>query len=119
MGRLCAEFTKSTLHQLRAHLISFVPTAKIESIRFRSIPFARATTALPSDDPEKDDGKRVKRERERAAAWKAQQDILQSGDKRALEDVDRAKSFIDSKAKRKVAFIKKDVGLRQRMGGMS
>ncbi len=101
------------LHQLHAHLLSLAPTAKIESVRFRSVPFATPTAALPSDEPGKDDGerKRVKREKERASAWRAQQDVLEGGDKRALEEVDRAQTFIDSKGKRKVAFIKKDVSL--------
>lgn len=107
-----AEAHQSALHQLRSHLLSFAPTAKIESIRFRSVPFASATAALPSDDPEKDEGKRAKREKERAAAWKAQQDGLEGGGKRALEEVDRAKTYMDSKGKRKVAFIKKDVSKR-------
>lgn len=45
----------------------------------------------------------------RIAAWRAEQDKLESGDKREQEEADKAKSFIDAKGKRKVAFIKKDV----------
>jgi len=107
---------------LGAHLLSFAPSAKIESIRFRSIPFATATSALPADEPENDNGKREKREKQRAAAWRAQKDVLESGDQRALEEVDQAKTFIDSKGKRKVAFIKKDVSCHYgivRKGGQS
>ncbi|CAD6568071.1 MAG: hypothetical protein TREMPRED_004251 [Tremellales sp. Tagirdzhanova-0007] len=99
---------KAALRQFRTHLLSFARTAKIESIRFRSVPFASATSGIASDEPEKDEAKRTKREKERAAAWRVQQEVLESGDKRAEEEVDRAKTFIDSKGKRKVAFIKKD-----------
>ncbi|KGB78310.1 nucleolar protein 12 [Cryptococcus deuterogattii R265] len=95
--------SKSTLKQLRAHIMSFVPSAKIESLRFRSVAFATPTAALPTEDPEKDANQRAKREKERAAAWKAKQNA--DGEDAEL---DKAKVFIDAKGKRKVAFIKKD-----------
>jgi nucleolar protein 12 len=38
--------------QLQRHILSFAPTAKIESIRFRSIPFQVPTTKLPDSDDE-------------------------------------------------------------------
>lgn len=84
--------------------MSFVPSAKIESLRFRSVAFATPTAALPTEDPEKDANQRAKREKERAAAWKAKQNA--DGEDAEL---DKAKVFIDAKGKRKVAFIKKDV----------
>lgn len=92
------------MKQLRAHIMSFVPSAKIESLRFRSVAFATPTAALPTEDPEKDANQRAKREKERAAAWKAKQNT--DGEDAEL---DKAKVFIDAKGKRKVAFIKKDV----------
>ncbi|OXG50468.1 nucleolar protein 12 [Cryptococcus neoformans c8] len=95
--------SKSILKQLRAHIMSFVPSAKIESLRFRSVAFATPTAALPTEDPEKDANQRAKREKERAAAWKAKQNT--DGEDAEL---DKAKVFIDAKGKRKVAFIKKD-----------
>lgn len=95
--------------QLRAHLLSFAPTAKIDSIRFRSIPFATQTDSVPDATDEDDKNKRNNREKLRAAAWRAEQDKLESGDKRDQEEADKAKTFIDAKGKRKVAFIKKDV----------
>lgn len=58
---------------------------------------------------EEDDGKRAKREQERAAAWRATQDVLEGEDKRAKEEADSSKTFLDAKGKRKVAFIKKEV----------
>ncbi|WVQ79101.1 hypothetical protein IAT38_001195 [Cryptococcus sp. DSM 104549] len=104
--------SKSVLHQLRAHLLSFVPSAKIESVRFRSVPFAAPTAALPTDDPEKDENQRVKREKERAAAWREQKDKEEAGaakpKSKQEEEEEKAQVYIDSKGKRKVAFIKKD-----------
>ncbi|KAJ2915888.1 hypothetical protein MD484_g4503, partial [Candolleomyces efflorescens] len=35
--------------QLQRHILSFVPTAKIESTRFRSVPFQNPTSKLPDD----------------------------------------------------------------------
>lgn len=100
---------QSAQSQLRTHLLTFAPTAKIESIRFRSIPFATPTDGVPDAMDEDDKNKRVKREKLRAAAWREEQDKLESVDKRDREEADKAKSFIDAKGKRKVAFIKKDV----------
>ncbi|KAK8861586.1 hypothetical protein IAR55_002409 [Kwoniella newhampshirensis] len=101
--------SKSALHQLRSHLLTFAPTAKIESIRFRSVPFATPTAALPTDDPEKDENQRAKREKERAKAWRSQQEAEgPKSKKRGDDEVDAAKVFIDAKGKRKVAFIKKE-----------
>jgi nucleolar protein 12 len=72
------------------------------------VPLATPTEALPGEDSEKDANKREKREKERVAAWRAQRDALEAGG-RAAEEADNAQTFIDSKGKRKVAFIKKDV----------
>ncbi|WVO18633.1 hypothetical protein L204_106352 [Cryptococcus depauperatus] len=105
IGNLPNEAAKSkrALKQLKAHIKSFVPTAKIESIRFRSVAFATPTAPVPTDDPEKDASQRAKREKERTAAWKAKQN---ADDEDA--SLDKSKVFIDAKGKRKVAFIKKE-----------
>ncbi|WVW80152.1 hypothetical protein I302_102128 [Kwoniella bestiolae CBS 10118] len=106
----CAK-SKSALHQLRQHILSFVPTAKIESVRFRSVPFAAPTASLPTDDPEKDATQRAKREKERAAAWRAQNEGFDLPVRKGRgddEEPEQGKVFLDSKGKRKVAFIKKD-----------
>jgi nucleolar protein 12 len=100
--------TKTQQSQLRAHLLTYAPTAKIESIRFRSIPFAKPTAGLGEEGDE--EGKRLKREKERARVWREGQEVLKGGDEKAKEEVDKSKSYIDSKGKRKVAFIKKEVG---------
>lgn len=91
---------------------SFVPTAKIESVRFRSVAFSKPVVALPDDDEDaKGEGKRARREKARAAAWRNAQDADEGRGTRRGEDdvVDKSKSFLDAKGKRKVAFIKKDV----------
>lgn len=93
---------------MKAHILSFVPGAKIESARLRSVPFATPTTGTGADD-EAEGAKRAKREKERAQAWRTQQDVLKHGDKKDKEELDTSESFIDSKGKRKVAFIKKEV----------
>ncbi|KAK6907345.1 hypothetical protein I203_101338 [Kwoniella mangroviensis CBS 8507] len=106
----CAQ-SKSALHQLRQHLLSFVPSAKIESVRFRSVPFAAPTASLPTDDPEKDATQRAKREKERTAAWRAQHEGIVFPIRKSRgddEEPEQGKVFLDSKGKRKVAFIKKD-----------
>lgn len=104
---------QSILSQLKAHLLTFAPTAKIESVRFRSVAFAAPTAALPGEDDEKEKTKRVQREQERAAAWREAQEgstTGKAGNRRGDDEVvDKSKSFLDSKGKRKVAFIKKDV----------
>jgi nucleolar protein 12 len=109
LGNLPIEVAKSkpAVNQLKAHILTFAPGAKIESIRFRSVAFAAPTAALP-DDEEGGEGKRQKRELERARKWKEEQEILKEGGKEA-EEVDPSKSYLDTKGKRKVAFIKKDV----------
>lgn len=109
LGNLPIEVAKSkpAVNQLKAHILTFAPGAKIESIRFRSVAFAAPTAALP-DDEEGGEGKRAKREIERARKWKEEQELLKEGGKEA-EEVDPSKSYLDTKGKRKVAFIKKDV----------
>ena len=100
----CANSKKGD-RQLIAHLLTFAPSAKVESVRFRSIAFKTPTSGVPGDE---DKDKHKRRESERASAWKAEQAKLKAGGKEA-EEADSAKSFLDAKGKRKVAFIKKEV----------
>lgn len=71
------------------------------------MPFATPTAA--SVDTEEEGQRRAKREKERARAWKDQQELLKSGGKRDKEELDTSKTYIDAKGKRRVAFIKKEV----------
>lgn len=102
---------QSAQSSLKAHIRTFVPTAKIESVRFRSVAFSKPTVALPDDDEKDGEGKRARREKARAAAWRDAQGADEGRGTRRGEDdvVDKSKSFLDAKGKRKVAFIKKDV----------
>ncbi|CAK9781236.1 hypothetical protein CC85DRAFT_266311 [Cutaneotrichosporon oleaginosum] len=103
---------------LKRHLLSFAPSAKIESVRFRSVAFSTPTSAdltgeaKTKEDEAKEASRREAREKERAAAWKASQagsSVGGRGNKRGDDEVtDKSKSFLDKKGKRKVAFIKKD-----------
>lgn len=110
------------LRRLQAHLVTFAPSAKIESVRFRSVPFAAPTAEMPVDETnpeakEKEEARRAKREKERIAAWKASQEekglAPDKGKKKRDEEEEKAdeaaKVFMMPKEKRKVAFIKKEV----------
>ncbi|KAF5360334.1 hypothetical protein D9756_005093 [Leucocoprinus leucothites] len=72
--------------QLQRHILSFVPTAKIESIRFRSVPFSSPTAAAAAaattsstpnasssttaDEPHKNPSQR-EHDRTRASSWRS------------------------------------------------
>lgn len=90
--------------QFNKHILSLVPSAKIESVRFRSVAFNKPTTELPSTDPSssKDkDGR--KHDRERAATWRAEhkEDDAITGD--------TTKKFLTPQEKKRIAFIKQEI----------
>ncbi|KAI0647963.1 hypothetical protein C8Q79DRAFT_906572 [Trametes meyenii] len=104
VGNVAVEITKSrpTQKQLKRHILSFVPSAKIESVRFRSVAFKKPTAELPTDD----DGKPKKtraHDRDRTAAWRADQ----GGD--ADGEAESKKSFLTPKEKKRIAFIKQEI----------
>lgn len=94
--------------QLQRHILSFLPTAKIESVRFRSIPFQAPTTKLPTSDDE--DGtakpktvpKKEARQhvRERTSTWRSN---LDEKDEDGLQKDE--KRFLNPAQKKKIAFI--------------
>ncbi|KAI0372262.1 hypothetical protein BV20DRAFT_964390 [Pilatotrama ljubarskyi] len=105
VGNVAVEVTKSrpTQKQFKRHLLSFVPSAKIESIRFRSVAFKKPTAELTHDD----DGKPKKtraHDRERAATWRADQN---NDDPDA--EADPRKSYLTPKEKKRIAFIKHEI----------
>jgi nucleolar protein 12 len=76
------------------------------------VAFATPTAGNPDAD-DKEATKRAQREKERAAQWRATQaegsTTGGAGNRRGDDEVvDKSKSFLDSKGKRKVAFIKGD-----------
>ncbi|KAJ9099802.1 hypothetical protein QFC21_003801 [Naganishia friedmannii] len=128
IGNLPVETVKNKALQRRlyAHIRTFVPDASIESIRFRSIAFATPTSHI-AEDAEDADGeeanKREQREKERAAAWRAEQEqedaaglgrgaakrggqVPMQADEETLRS--QGKVFFQPGEKRKVAFIKRE-----------
>lgn len=98
--------------QFDKHILSFVPSAKIESTRFRSVAFQKPTAELPSEDPSssKTAGKPKEKEgrqhdRDRAASWRAAQD-KDAEDEAASAP---AKTFLTPKEKKRIAFIKQEI----------
>ncbi|KIK27376.1 hypothetical protein PISMIDRAFT_674716 [Pisolithus microcarpus 441] len=85
--------------RLRQHILTYVPTAKIESMRFRSIPFQIPTTNLSLNQDASDDKKKARQhDRDRAASWRE-----------AHPDDDTPKTdekkFLTPSQKKKIAFI--------------
>lgn len=81
---------KSNVKQLRRHILSLVPTAKIQSTRFRSVPF-NVPTAAQSEQPRA-------HTKARAQSWRNSQ-----GDEQ-----DQKKKYLTPSEKKRVAFIKAD-----------
>ncbi|KAL0066185.1 Nucleolar protein 12 [Marasmius tenuissimus] len=108
VGNLSVEVAhkKSLRKQLQRHVLSLIPTTspkpKIESIRFRSVPFSVPTSTLPQDeDDPKSKGKGGKKPKssrphdlERTSNWKGQHD-----------EGETEKKFLTPAQKKKVAFI--------------
>lgn len=90
-----------------------MPTAKIESIRFRSIPFQTPTAKLPGSDDEGENpttkiatrpkkGSRT-HEKERASAWRSK---LDEKDEESVQKDD--KKYLNPAQKKKIAFINQE-----------
>ena len=89
--------------------MSFVPTAKIESVRFRSIAFQKPTTKLPSEadpapsssqpskPPTKDKESLRQHDLDRISSWRGSKDSSTG---------DPEKKFLTPQEKKRVAFIK-------------
>ena len=88
--------------QLHRHILALVPTAKIESTRFRSVAFNTPTSKLPevSDDVKKHKKPR-QHERDRASLWR---DANSAGEPKTDE-----KKFLTPNQKKKIAFINRDI----------
>ncbi|KAI0632212.1 hypothetical protein C8Q77DRAFT_1210519 [Trametes polyzona] len=110
VGNVAVEVTKSKpmQKQFKRHLLSFVPSAKIESVRFRSVAFKKPTTELPSDDPKNDKKQKTGRahDRDRAASWRADQ---AGRDPDAEVEAEPKKAYLTPKEKKRIAFIKQEI----------
>lgn len=97
--------------QLERHILSFVPSAKIESTRFRSVAFQKPTTQLPSDDPSSSkstdksrDKEGRQHDRDRAASWRASK-----GEEEEEFVSASGKTFLTPHEKKRIAFIKQEI----------
>lgn len=100
--------------QLQRHILAFVPTAKIESVRFRSIPFQTPTSKLPTSDDEGDNTKTKLKphtpkketrphDRERASVWRSK--AIDKDEAVVKQD---EKKYITPGQKKKIAFINQE-----------
>jgi len=100
--------------ELQRHILAFVPTAKIESVRFRSIPFQTPTYKLPTSDDEGDDIKTKLKpqapkkgarphDREHASVWRSK-----AVDKDEAVVKQDEKKYITAGQKKKIAFINQE-----------
>ncbi|KAF8886203.1 hypothetical protein BD779DRAFT_1531477 [Infundibulicybe gibba] len=115
IGNLSVEVARKRplLKQLQRHILSLVPTAKIESTRFRSIPFQAPTSKLPASDDEdatanaKSKSTAPKQSRahdqERVSSWRNRQPTDAAADEDA--GASDAKKFLNPNQKKKIAFI--------------
>ncbi|KAG2094536.1 hypothetical protein BD769DRAFT_1678613 [Suillus cothurnatus] len=96
VGNLSSEIAQKRPLQkkLHRHILSLVPTAKIESTRFRSVAFQNPTSKPPDDD-----GKEPRQhDRDRASSW-------HKANPTADEPKNDEKKFLTPSQKKKVAFI--------------
>ncbi|KAI0766376.1 hypothetical protein BD413DRAFT_615176 [Trametes elegans] len=104
IGNVAVEVTKSrpSQKQLKRHVLSFVPSAKIESVRFRSVAFKKPTAELPNDGDGKAKPKKARtHDRDRAASWRAEQD--------PDGEAEPKKTFLTPQEKKRIAFINQDI----------
>ncbi|KAI0029263.1 hypothetical protein K488DRAFT_56756, partial [Vararia minispora EC-137] len=102
IGNVHADVVKSKTaqKQLKRHILSFVPSANIESVRFRSVAFQAPTTSSTANAP-KPEG-RV-HERERAATWREK-----AKDKDG-EEAGKPAQRLSAGEKKRIAFIKHEI----------
>ncbi|RPD62521.1 hypothetical protein L226DRAFT_482412 [Lentinus tigrinus ALCF2SS1-7] len=104
VGNVAIEVTKSrpSQKQFKRHILSFVPSAKIESVRFRSVAFKKPTAELPTDDDKtKPKSKTREHDRDRAASWR--------GEDKDEADAASSKRFLTPQEKKRIAFIKHEI----------
>ena len=85
--------------QLKRHILTFVPTAKIESVRFRSIAFSKPTASTSTSESSSKDRQH---NRDRAASWRESKGLVD-------EDADKGKTFLTQNDKKRIAFIKQEL----------
>jgi nucleolar protein 12 len=89
--------------QLHHHILALVPTAKIESTRFRSVAFKTPTSKLPQESDEASKNTQPRQhERDRASSWRA----AQVTDEATKKD---EKKFLTPSQKKRIAFINHEI----------
>ncbi|KAI5119304.1 hypothetical protein M0805_008219 [Coniferiporia weirii] len=108
VGNLPVQIVKSRplTKQFKRHILSFVPSAKIESVRFRSVAFQNPTTAL---EAEEGPSTKQQRQQRRAADWREQSSGSKKEDEEAAEDRKGEKTYMMPAEKRRLAAIKGDL----------
>ncbi|KAF7768321.1 hypothetical protein Agabi119p4_7564 [Agaricus bisporus var. burnettii] len=92
--------------QFQRHILSFIPSAKIESTRFRSVPFKTPTSNLSSSTTTTSDTSTHKNpsqrdhDRTRASSWKTKES---TDDPKPDE-----KQFLNTSQKKRIAFINQE-----------
>ncbi|KAN0074721.1 hypothetical protein V8E55_011770 [Tylopilus felleus] len=88
--------------QLHRHILALIPTAKIESTRFRSVAFQTPTSKLPEASDEAKKNKQPRQhDRDRASLWRDKH----PGDESKTDE----KKFLTPSQKKKIAFINQDI----------
>ncbi|KAJ3716021.1 hypothetical protein C8R42DRAFT_778754 [Lentinula raphanica] len=124
VGNLSVEVSqkKSLLKSLQRHILSLIPTPsdssnirpKIESTRFRSVPFAVPTSTLEQVEEEpsskkkksKSSSKARQHDLDRTQSWKKS---TSSGDQGAGDAAESEKNFLTPAQKKKIAFINQEI----------
>ncbi|KAF9465356.1 hypothetical protein BDZ94DRAFT_1254353 [Collybia nuda] len=115
IGNLSIEVAQKRplLKRLQRHILAQLPSAKIESTRFRSIPFQAPTSKLPASDDEEDTSKPKTptpakqaraHDRERASTWRDRKEAEE--DEEIVKNDD--KKFLNPGQKKKIAFINQE-----------
>ncbi|EJD08288.1 uncharacterized protein FOMMEDRAFT_144269 [Fomitiporia mediterranea MF3/22] len=100
--------SKPLTKQLKRHILSYIPSAEIESIRYRSIAFSNPTATLEEETDEKVSRKQ-KRQQKRTADWRAQKEDANHVSKQEKEEEENKKgekSYMTPAEKRRLAAIK-------------
>jgi nucleolar protein 12 len=109
------------LKQLHRHILAKIPLAKIESTRFRSVPFQVPTSTLPTLENQESSTQRPKvrtesnssankpreHDRDRAASWREREETNNPGNDRDGGKTEE-KIFLNPKQKKKIAFINQE-----------
>lgn len=97
------------LKQLKKHILSHIPSAKIESVRLRSVGFQKPTASSAEPDSKgkrkEGDSEGRQHDRDRAASWRAQQ----RGDEADEAASAPKKIFLSTAEKKRVAFINQEI----------